>query len=272
MRTRPNFIMRKKHARMEVIMTFWEVILLVTGFVCLCASYYINRGKDGISEEEFSDSQLSSAIWTEKEEQMIQDRVAKLLEEQQTVLLDTTTEELNHLCNDKIIAIDEFSKPLLEKIENNHQEVVFMYNMLNEKEKEIKKILAESVKVEERKPEVQDIKKEQPVQAVPAQKVPVQRTLAQDAPVQKAPAQKAPVQKSSIQQSPAQPSLAQKAPVQKKSEQKKKAMPDGRSMDVNGLIQKMYKEGKSILEISKALNIGQGEVKLVITLYGGKGR
>jgi len=32
----------------------------------------------------------------------------------------------------------------------------------------------------------------------------------------------------------------------------------------------MYKEGKSILEISKELNIGQGEVKLVIALYGGK--
>lgn len=49
-------------------------------------------------------------------------------------------------------------------------------------------------------------------------------------------------------------------------------MPDGRSKDVNALIQKMHKEGKSVLEISKALNIGQGEVKLVITLYGGRGR
>jgi hypothetical protein len=32
----------------------------------------------------------------------------------------------------------------------------------------------------------------------------------------------------------------------------------------------MHKEGKSVLEISKALNIGQGEVKLIIALYGGK--
>jgi len=42
--------------------------------------------------------------------------------------------------------VEEFSRQLLEKIENNHQEVVFMYNMLNEKEKEIKNIVLEPVK------------------------------------------------------------------------------------------------------------------------------
>ena len=35
---------------------------------------------------------------------------------------------------------DEFSAQLMEKINHNHEEVVFMYNMLNEKEKEIKEI------------------------------------------------------------------------------------------------------------------------------------
>ena len=50
------------------------------------------------------------------------------------------------------------------------------------------------------------------------------------------------------------------------SEKKKKEM--SVSGSVNLQIQKMHKEGKSVLEISKALNIGQGEVKLVIALYG----
>lgn len=266
-------------------MITWEVILLVAGFVCLCVSFFIARSSD-TSGEDYQDSLSSSAVWTEKEEQMIRNRVAKLLEERQTDLIDKTTEELNHLCNDKIIAIDEFSRPLLEKIENNHQEVVFMYNMLNEKEKEIKKILAESVVKEEKKPEGQGIKKEQPVQelsrqTVPTQKqkVPAQRPSVPQAPEQPPQAQKPPAQKTSGRQVPVKPvssvAVSGKA-VQKRSGEKpkqtKKAMPDGRSMDVNELIQKMYKEGKSIMEISKALNIGQGEVKLVITLYGGRGR
>lgn len=264
-------------------MTVWEVILLVTGFVCLCASYFIARGSDS-SGEEYPDFQSSSAVWTEKEEEMIRNRVTKLLEEQQMDLVDKTVEELNHLCNDKIIAIDEFSRPLLEKIENNHQEVVFMYNMLNEKEKEIKKILAESVVREERKPAGQDIRKEQPVQehfrqATPIQKAPAQKPSVQSLSAQASPVQKPPAPKTSERQVPAKPVPVQEVPgkaVQKKAaerpRQTKKAMPDGRSMDVNALIQKMHKEGKSVMEISKALNIGQGEVKLVITLYGGRGR
>ena len=54
--------------------------------------------------------------------------------------MDATEDQMNRLCNEKIMAIDEFSKQLLEKIENNHKEVVFMYNMLNEKEKEFSEI------------------------------------------------------------------------------------------------------------------------------------
>ncbi len=49
--------------------------------------------------------------------------------------MDTTEERMNRLCNDKIMAVDEFSQQILEKIDANHQEVVFMYNMLSEKKK-----------------------------------------------------------------------------------------------------------------------------------------
>ena len=37
----------------------------------------------------------------------------------------------------------------------------------------------------------------------------------------------------------------------------------------NNLILEEYKKGKSIIEISKSLGIGQGEVKLVVDLYKG---
>ncbi len=36
----------------------------------------------------------------------------------------------------------------------------------------------------------------------------------------------------------------------------------------NEEILRLHKAGRSILDISKALNLGQGEVKLVIDLYG----
>lgn len=40
----------------------------------------------------------------------------------------------------------------------------------------------------------------------------------------------------------------------------------------NEKILKLSEEGKSVLEISKELGLGQGEVKLVIDLFQGVGR
>lgn len=276
-------------------MTVWEVVLLVTGFICLCASFFIARRNDTSEDENWAD-QSSSSVWTEKEEELIRNRVTSLLEEEQQNLVDETMEQLNRLCNDKIIAIDEFSRPLLEKIEANHQEVVFMYNMLNEKEKEVTKIISEPVAREE-KPEEKE--KAKPVSR---QKVSKKEASKQELPRKEISKKDSPDRESPMQQesetvkrtsagrtaeregqknpAPERPAAERQPAIPPKRGQrsltpvsgKKPSMPDGRSKDVNALIQKMHKEGKSVLEISKALNIGQGEVKLVITLYGGRGR
>lgn len=231
-------------------MTAWEVILLVAGFACLCISVLIMRKNDDQEPEE-GERQSSSAVWTEKEEQMIRERVEELLQETQNDLMDRTEEEMGRLCNDKIMAIDEFSRQLLEKIENNHQEVVFMYNMLNEKEKEVTKLVTEPVvrkiaEKEEAKPAVVEKKAETP-------KRPGVEPKQQAVPVPKKPAA---------------------VPTPAGSATKKEPVPPAsdRSGEISQQIQKMYREGKSVLEISKALNIGRGEVNLVIALYGGKGR
>ncbi len=281
-------------------MTVWEVVLLVTGFICLCASFFIARRNDTSEDENWAE-QSSSSVWTEKEEELIRNRVTSLLEEEQQNLVDETMEQLNRLCNDKIIAIDEFSRPLLEKIEANHQEVVFMYNMLNEKEKEVTKIVSEPV-VREGKPEEKE--KTKPVSR---QKVSKKEASKQELPRKEISKQDSPDRESPLQQesetvkipdmftdplsagilpegqkkpAPGRTAAERQPAIPPKRGQgsstpvsgKKPAMPDGRSKDVNALIQKMHKEGKSVLEISKAPNIGQGEVKLVITLYGGRGR
>ena len=54
-------------------------------------------------------------------------------------------------------------------------------------------------------------------------------------------------------------------PVQDNGEEAEPARTD----DTNARIIKMYKKGMSVTDISKELNVGQGEVKLTIALYGG---
>jgi len=217
-------------------MTAVEVVLIIIGFACLCASVLLaKKSEKEATEADGSAENGASVVWTEKEENMIRSRITEILEERQIELVDTTEDQMNRICNEKIMAIDEFSNQLLEKIENNHQEVVFMYNMLNEKQKEIKKVIAEPVAT--KKTEV-------------------------------------------MKQNPVAKKEAPKKEVAKKEVQKKQVATSSKEEkptvnvpgNVNLQIQKMHKEGKSVLEISKALDIGQGEVKLVIALYGGKGR
>ena len=128
-------------------MTGLEIVLLIVGFFCLCISFFVARR--AVPEKSRDDAVQASTVWTEKEEEMIRERVNEILSDRQNQLVDTTEEQMNRLCNDKIMAVDEFSRQILQKIENNHQEVVFMYNMLNEKEKEVKNVLLQPVKMEE---------------------------------------------------------------------------------------------------------------------------
>ena len=84
---------------------------------------------------------LPAPLEQKEEEEMIKNRVGSLLEEKQFETVEQAKDQMNHLCNDKIMAMDEFSRQILSKIDANHQEVVFMYNLLGEKENEFRHFL-----------------------------------------------------------------------------------------------------------------------------------
>jgi hypothetical protein len=238
-------------------------------------------------------------VWTEKDEQLVRQRMKEILLEEQTQYVDEAKELMGSLSNEKIMAIDEFSNQILEKISSNHQEVVFMYNMLSEKQKELKNLMLEKPKaatvpaLDEKtlsdEKTVSPVKKasesvsESPVKTVKApqsqMKVKQQpssaaknRTKKADVPTGLSQVRKSVSNKTS-HPAPAGAAAepAPKPKVVKKTEKAADRQPETEIPgNVNLQIQKMYKEGKSVLEISKALDIGQGEVKLVIALYGGR--
>ncbi len=52
--------------------------------------------------------------------------------------IDDVKEKLSEISNDKIMAVDEYAGQVLARIENNNQSVVFLYDMLQKKEDEMK--------------------------------------------------------------------------------------------------------------------------------------
>lgn len=217
-----------------------EVVLLIVGFISISVSFFVgNKKKSAYDPESMEPQEGARDIWTPKEENIIREQISEILEQEKETVIAETTQCLNTKSNDKIMEFDEFSSQLMEKINHNHEEVVFMYNMLGEKEKELKDMMAkktapEKEKVQEEQAHVQEVKP-----AVPA---------------------------ASEEKKPDPAQKAGKDSVAEKS--------SGRSMSAekgstNEKIVSMYKQGKSVLDISKELNIGQGEVKLMIALYGG---
>lgn len=161
---------------------------------------------------------------------------------------------MNRLCNDKIMAVDEFSQQILEKIDANHQEVVFMYNMLSEKE--LKEFMSKPVKkesmAETRMASELAVSNRMDLNPVTASQTAISRLTANTQEAEK---------KKTVKK--AEPKKAVK------NETSKPEMSVAGQGNVNEKIKELHKQGKSVLEISKQLNIGQGEVKLVLALYGG---
>lgn len=299
-------------------MTGIEVSCIIIGFACICISFFVSR-KTSASGAESSGAVHSPAaeVWTEKDEQMVRERLDEILQEQQVECVEDARDQMGTICNEKIMAVDEFSNQILEKINSNHQEVVFMYNMLNEKQKELKMVMSES-SGSRRPPEDGESSREDakrpagktvPSGATGGAQASSPKTPKPSKPVRPVPPRReqagvpleerqraAELEQAAMQSSgtSAPTGLSQVAKTKKKAGQQKTAAArasassgagvpgakedpsgDGQSEDsipgnVNLEIQRMYKEGKSVLEISKALDIGQGEVKLVIALYGGK--
>lgn len=221
-----------------------EIVLIILGIVIIIISCVLtNRNKEGTDPA--SRRALPEEVQFSEEE--IRQMKAKLEDVLSTVSEEVTVrtdDELSRLSNEKIIAVNEFSDQVLEKIKRNHEEVVFLYNMLNDKEKELKAAVKEIDSAKKKVHEIVEARKEavkdqQPRKAAVAPKAP-----------------EAGHKTGSL-------------PISKDRPEEKLVITEGGSNN-NDQILALYSQGKSIIEISKLLGLGQGEVKLVIDLFRGR--
>lgn len=113
-------------------MTGLEVSLLVIGLIVIVASFVFSSKSDG---EEVGVSK--KVEFTEKQKEDIKKQIIEILEEQVESVKDKTEVDLDKLSNQKMLEMNEYSDTILAEINRNHNEVMFLYDMLNEKKKEI---------------------------------------------------------------------------------------------------------------------------------------
>lgn len=262
-------------------MTAIEIVLIVIGCIIIMISFRLIGKSDHDTSEMSEEKKLQL---TEENEKEIKDRINELVNEVCEDAIVKTDDYLSKISNEKIMSVNEFSDQILEKINTNHQEVVFLYHMLNDKEEELKKAVAEINTAKRKIQEIIEVAKKGTKNKDNRQ---ITSTKTATTPN--------PVKKEETKTGEATKTVDINHADQKKTEAKKKVKSTPKTQDSrqintqlqdeimtetqvtvkedenhNDEILSLYKEGQSIVEISKSLNLGQGEVKLVIDLYNSK--
>lgn len=241
-------------------MTALEITLIVIGVVFLVGSFFVS---DKLSQKDVD----QIAKMSEEELRVILDRqLEKAKAEIQNAIetgIDETTEEtkraLEKETNDKINGISEYSDTVLESINKSHNEIMFLYSMLNDKHKDLTDLAANLQKLTTNLHDVEQQMTEKTLRA--------QARLQQPEPEIEKPVK---VQKKEI---PVEKKVKPES-IKKAVEVKKKPETDTEINDKNDndAILRLHAEGKSDVEIAKLLDRGLGEVRLVIGLHRGEDR
>lgn len=210
-----------------------EVILLIAGIVIFIGSFLLPSGKteeSGINKEAAKE-QIKGLV--EEEMQTVRSQMQDKMEETSEDALEKAERSLERLTNEKIMAVNEYSDTVLQEIHKNHEEAMFLYDMLNNKHANIKdtvskmdkavKAAEDKAKVKTQEPEKkQEEKKEAPAEAMDPTGSPEIGFMGETA---------------------------------------------EEGQNNNEKILEMHRQGKSTVAIAKELGLGVGEVKLVIDLY-----
>lgn len=262
-------------------MTALEIVMLVIGIVCFGASFLLTkddsepaskkrRSMDYDFEPELSEEQIDK----------VKEQVEQVVREQMSMLEETTEAALDKISNTKILEMNEYANTVMNDINKNHNETVFMYDMLNDKAKEIKNLVRD---VNQTKTEIEAVSGEIWKNAEYLEQLirDSDKTVKEmDIAIKAAYKTKAVVESLQSEQKAVSNVITPKSFEKKDSpsedemefptemEIMPKAEPEsGIGMNYNEQILLMHSQGKSNLEIAKTLNLGMGEVKLVIDLF-----
>lgn len=234
-----NGLFCRSLCRSGEIMNLLEIIMLIFGILIIIFSCRIvaqpDKKKNGIS----IDSSDVKDIFMHEELHIFKEQQNELLNSASEEAIAKTDDYLSKLSNEKIMAVSEYSDQILDKITQNHEEVVFLYNMLNNKEKE----LQETVRV---------INNSQQKAMEPVSDNSGNKESDNDA------------------FKPKQIDTQARNIKLKHFEDTSLEQISNKQSTIsinNSEILKQHEQGKSVLDIAKQMGIGQGEVKLVIDLF-----
>jgi len=231
-----------------------EIVLLIAGVVIFILSFVIPAKREEMSAEakEAAQKEIRELISTDLES--AKGKIGDIVDETVSYSIEKTERSLERMTNEKIMAVNEYADTVLGEINKNHTEVMFLYDMLNDKHQSIKETVAEVT---------QTVKQ--------AELMTEGSVVLETAGGNKAEAES--------KKAKTEKTTARKTKNEKQTDSMSMmasgfdfnfipaAEEDGKNN--NDKILELHKQGKSNVAIAKELGLGVGEVKLVIGLFEG---
>ncbi len=122
-------------------MTGIEICLLVAGIIFFAASFMVGNKKEEHSEMVTLSHELSEQDKERIKAQidvLVKAQVDEIVDEHIEAICEQTEAQLDKISNVKTLELNEYAETVIQEINKNHNEAVFLYDMLNEKAKEVK--------------------------------------------------------------------------------------------------------------------------------------
>lgn len=223
-------------------MTAVEITLIIVGIVFLLVSFLVQEKlspKDIESITNLSENELK--IIVEKQLKNANDQVEDAITDVVEDKTETTKRALEKETNEKIMAIDEYSNTVFESMNKTHNEILFLYSMLNDKHTELTDLATQLQQFSEHMKNTENEVLEN--LALAAQDV--------------------------------RQKVNETKPIDENEAILASLGTDGQEADQdqinhNDRILMLHQQGFSDVEIARELGLGLGEVKLVIGLFKGE--
>ena len=226
-------------------MTALQIALLAVGLVCLVGSFFVSEKLSSSDLEEMkkmSEQEIKVILDSEfnHASAQIEDKLQEKLDEK----LEEMERKGDKETNQKIMSISEYSDTVLNAMNKSHDEIVFMYDMLNDKQEKLTELTKELQRMESVVNQMQKNLDEQmeqvQIQIEKQIEVPQEETVSEG-------------EESISVQEAMQHQMIETENMEGRRD--------------NGDIISLYKKGYSEVEIAKKLGRGLGEVKLILGLF-----
>ena len=241
-------------------MTVLEVILIVIGLIFILASFMITEKLSPRDVEHLS--QLSKDEINEmvsKGLEKAQTRIDEAIDDQVEEVVDKVEREMEKESNRKVMLIQEYSDGVLESIHKTHEEVMFLYGMLSDKQEELKESVSEASVIQSKIQKAEDEPRANKGNFPPETQI-----------------------EETHQTPPNKPNVGFRSAASLNQDEQRILLSDvftepeadlktapSETDNHNDKVLELHKKGFSEVDIAKELGLGRGEVRLVLDLYKG---